>query len=47
MIFIGFEKQQNKFLSTNNLKNDYLCNLKLWSMFFSTIIFQIMQKKSQ
>ena len=27
-------KSKNKFILTNNLKTDYLCDLKLWFMYF-------------
>ena len=46
MIFIKLEKSSNQFITTNKFKTDYpSLNLKLWLMYFFTIIFLIMQIK--
>ena len=42
---MGLEKSYNQFIYTIKLKIYKPCNLKLWFMYFFTIIFPIMQKK--
>ena len=39
MIYMGFEKPFNQFVSTNDLKPEYPCNLKLWFMCLLTKYF--------
>ena len=36
---------RKRWILTNKLKTDDPCNIKLWLMYFTTIIFPYMQKK--
>ena len=44
--FIGHEKSQNQFISTNMLKADYFCDLKPWLVDFSPLSFYLCKKLS-